>query len=349
MPGLFDLLPRPTVACSSELAQLWRLPEAALGDLVAWEPTTFLAPPPWAFLHDWETPRPRIPGSVPAWGDYPVRLAQAEQPDGSRAWVGMLLRDLLTAMVISAPMGTGKTHLAKILLSEVLRICAGACVTDFKADLVGDILTSMIPRRREAETLLIDLQDTAWPVAINPLHQPRAVDRGMIADSLLTLISRFDPTFAEGPGMQEFARNATLALLEASDEAPDLGTPDLLKVHRFMRSEDWRLSLVEAHVHDPLVREFWLDDFPRRGEAQKNSVDALVRRLGIFLMQPVIRNVVCRPATSLDYRQAMDEGHVVLASLPVEVIGNQIGGFAALMLQELLNTAAFSRAADHVA
>ncbi len=336
------------MACSSELGQLWRPPDADLGELVAWEPTTFLAPPPWALLHDWETPRPRLPHGVPAWGDYPIRLAQAEQPDGSRAWVGMLLRDLLTAMVISAPMGTGKTHLAKILLSEVLRIGAGVCVTDFKADLVADILATMIPRRREAETLLIDLQDTAWPVAINPLHQPRAVDRGMIADSLLTLISRFDPTFAEGPGMQEFARNATLALLEASEEAPDVGTPDLLKVHRFMRSEDWRWSLVDAHVHDPLVREFWLDDFPRRGEAQKNSVDALVRRLGIFLMQPVIRNVVCRPATTLDYRVAMDEGHIVLASLPVEVIGNQIGGFAALMLQELLNTAAFSRAADHV-
>jgi hypothetical protein len=28
MPGLYDLLPRPTVACSSELGQLWRLPDA---------------------------------------------------------------------------------------------------------------------------------------------------------------------------------------------------------------------------------------------------------------------------------------------------------------------------------
>jgi len=74
----------------------------------------------------------------------------------------------------------------------------------------------------------------------------------------------------------------------------------------------------------------------------------VIRRLGIFLMQPVIRNVVCRPRTTLDYRQAMDQGHLVLASLPVETIGNQIGGFAALMLQEMLNTAAFSRSADHV-
>ena len=348
MPGLYTLLRQPSVACSSELGQLWRLPDAGLADLVAWEPTTFIAPPPWAVLHDWETPRPRIPGAVAHWGDYPVRLAQAEQPDGSHAWVGMLLRDLLTAMIISAPMGTGKTHIAKILLSEVLRIGAGASVTDFKADLVSDILQGMIPRDREQHTRLIDLQDTAWPVAINPLHQPRAADRGTVADSVLTLISRFDPTFAQGVGMQEFARNAILALLEAGEEAPELGTPDLLKVHRFMRSEDWRLPLVEAHVHDALVREFWLEDFPRRGEAQRNSVDALVRRLGIFLMQPVIRNVVCRPQTTLDYRQAMDQGHIVLASLPVEVIGNGIGGFAALMLQELLNTAAFSRAADNV-
>src|SRR5437763_12344474 len=107
MPGLYDLLRQPTVACSSELGQLWHLPGADLGDLVAWEPARFLAPPPWAVLHDWETPRPRIAGGVPGWGDYPIRLARAEQPDGSLGWVGMLLRDLLPAMLISAPMGTG--------------------------------------------------------------------------------------------------------------------------------------------------------------------------------------------------------------------------------------------------
>ena len=174
MPGVFDRIARPTVAGSSEIGQLWHLPDADLGDLVAWEPTRFLAPPPWAFMDDWTTPRPRLPGSIAHWGDYPIRLAQAEQPDGSRGWVGMLLRDLLTAMVISAPMGTGKTHFAKNLLSEVLRIGAGAAVTDFKADLVSDILGGMIPRDREQHTRLIDLQDTAWPVAINPLDQPRA-------------------------------------------------------------------------------------------------------------------------------------------------------------------------------
>src|SRR5919199_2343504 len=348
MPGLFSLLRRPTVACSSELGQLWHVPGAGLGALVAWEPTTFLAPPPWAFFPDWETPRPRLPGGVPHWGEYPVRLALAEQPDGSCAWVGMLLRDLLPAMVISAPMGTGKTHMAKMLLSEVLRIGAGASVTDFKADLVTDLLNGMIPRAKERHTYVVDLADTAWPVAINPLHQPRAADRGMIADAIQTLISRFDATFATGVGMQEFLRNAVLALLEAADHAPDLGMPDLLKVHRFMRSAAWRSSLVEASVHDALVREFWLADFPQRGEQHKTSVDALVRRLGMFLMNPVIRNIVCRPQTTLDYRLAMDEGHLVLAALPVEVIGNQIGGFAALMLQELLNTAAFSRAADGV-
>src|SRR5687767_932827 len=104
MRRLLDVVPRATVACSSELAQLWQVPESGLGDLVAWDPCTFLAAPPWAVLHDWTMPRPRIPGSVPHWGDYPIRLAQAEQPDGTCAWVGMLLRDLLPAMLISAPM-----------------------------------------------------------------------------------------------------------------------------------------------------------------------------------------------------------------------------------------------------
>ena len=73
----------------------------------------------------------------------------------------------------------------------MLRIGAGVSVTDFKADLVVDMLNGMIPRAKEPHTPVIDLADTAWPVAINPLHQPRAADRSVIADSLLTLIGRF--------------------------------------------------------------------------------------------------------------------------------------------------------------
>ena len=149
--------------------------------------------------------------------------------------------------------------------------------------------------------------------------------------------------------MQEFARNAILALLGGDGSPrPSWERRTCSKCIASCVAKPGGMSLVEAHVHDALVREFWLDDFPRRGEAQKNSVDALVRRLGMFLMQPVIRNVVCRPRTMLDFRAAMDQGQIVLASLPVETIGTQIGGFAALMLQELLTTAAFSRAADNV-
>ena len=44
MPGLYNLLRQPSVACSSELGQIWRPPDADLGELVAWEPTTFLEP-----------------------------------------------------------------------------------------------------------------------------------------------------------------------------------------------------------------------------------------------------------------------------------------------------------------
>ena len=211
---------------------------------------------------DWQQPRPRALDGMPTVGDYPIRLAEAEQPDGTMAYVGMLARDLLTAMTIMAPMGTGKTHLAKIMLSELLRIGAGVAVTDFKADLVADMLQGMIPRASEADTLVVDLADTAWPIAINPLVQPRA-DRGTTADSLLTLIARLDETFATGVGMQEFARNAALALLEAEPE------PDLLKLHRFMISEPYRRRLVEGGVRDAMVREFWLHDFPQRGEAQR--------------------------------------------------------------------------------
>ncbi len=346
MPGLIDFIRRPTVGSAAEFAQLWSLPGPELDNMVDWEPCTFLPPPQFAFIPDYTTPRPRKPDALPTVGDYPIRLAQAERPDGTYDYVGMLARDFLTAMTIMAPMGTGKTHLAKIILGEMLRIGAGVSVTDFKADLVTDMLDSIVTQDKETSTWVVDIADTAWPVAINPLMQPGADvrdagDRGRMADGLQALISRFDESFAQGPGMQEFARNACLALVEAEP------TPDLLKLHRFMLSEPYRMSLVD-NIHDGMVREFWVRDFPARGEQAKSSVDALIRRFGMFLMNPVIRHVVCRSRTTLDYRKAMDHGHIVLASIPVETIGVKIGGFAAMMIQELLNAAAFSRAADKV-
>src|SRR5687768_5214576 len=103
MPGVYDLLRPPAVLASSELAQTWRLPEPALDHLVDWEPCAFVPPPAYALFPDWQEPRPRALHGLPTVGDYPIRLAEAEQPDGTFAYVGMLARDLLTAMTIMAP------------------------------------------------------------------------------------------------------------------------------------------------------------------------------------------------------------------------------------------------------
>ncbi len=70
-------------------------------------------------------------------------------------------------------MGTGKTHLAKIMLSEVLRIGAGVSVTDFKADLVDGHAPGHDPARsggrhagdRPGRYGLADRDQSAGPAA----------------------------------------------------------------------------------------------------------------------------------------------------------------------------------------
>ncbi len=165
----------------------------------------------------------------------------------------------------------------------------------------------------------------------------------MIADSLLALIGRFDATFATASGCRSL--RATLHW-RCWKPKP---APDLLKLHRFMRSEAVSAAAGRRRrARCAGARVLAATIFPNAARRSARSVDALVRRLGMFLMQPVIRNIVCRPRTTLDFRAAMDQGQIVLASLPVEVIGNRSAALPRLMLQELLNTAAFSRSADHV-
>jgi hypothetical protein len=225
-------------------------------------------------------------------------------------------------------------------MAELLRIGAGFLCQDHKGDLADDLL-HMIPRAREGDVCLLDLGDAAWPIGINILDRsgsgaPR--DATVLADQAQSLFARFDPHWEGALGMQEFARNGLLAL--ALGET----TPTLLSLQRFYRSARYREQVcARLGPENRLVRDFWLEQFPQLSEQQRHSLQPLLRRLGIFLMHPLVRNVVAQPGGALDLRRLMDAGHILVAKIPVEQLGEQAGQFVSTLLLSSIVLAVLSR------
>ena len=121
------------------------------------------------------------------------------------------------------------------------------------------------------------------------------------------LIGVFKKLWADswGPRLEYILRNAILALLEYPDST-------LLGVNRLLVDKVYRKKVVDK-ITDPVVRSFWVDEFPKWNErVLQEVVSPIQNKVGQFLSTALIRNIVGQVKSSIDLRQAMDDGKILI-------------------------------------
>lgn len=89
-------------------------------------------------------------------------------------------------------------------------------------------------------------------------------------------------------------------------------------------------------VQDPVVRQFWLKEFPGYGRnLQSEAVAPALNKLGAFVASPIVRNIVGQERSRLDLIELMNSRGVLLANLAT----GRIGEDASHLLGGLLLTA----------
>ena len=233
--------------------------------------------------------------------------------------------------------GTGKSNLLLNIALQDITAGDGLCLLDPHGDLIEDVL-ERIPDHRVEDVILFNPADTDQPFGLNLLEceevsNPRHVDR-VCSEIVLTLKKMFFDSW--GPRMEDLIRHTVLTLMATLDRT-------LLDMLVLLTDEAKREQYV-ARATDPVVVHYWRHEFPKNPKTQGEWTASTLNKLGRFLTNPIIRNIVAQPKSTFDLRKVMDEGKVILVNLSKGELGEDNASLLGSILVGKILIAALSRA-----
>ncbi len=231
--------------------------------------------------------------------------------------------------------GMGKSTLLENMIFSDIQKGKGVGVIDPHGDL-ADAVMRFVPKNRTNDVILFDPADREFPIAFNMLEGKDPATRGLIASGLVGVIKKmFSDSW--GPRLEYFLRNTILALVEAPDTT-------LLGIQRMLVDPIYQNKILH-HVKDPMVLNFWKNEFQKLEPRQRNeAVGPIQNKVGQFLSTPTIRNILGQPKSTINLRQAMDEGKIVIINLSKGKIGEDNSALLGSMLITKFQLDAMSRA-----
>jgi len=231
--------------------------------------------------------------------------------------------------------GMGKSTLLESMIRSDLYQGNGIGVIDPHGDLIERILT-FIPKNRAQNTIYFNPADYNNPIAFNILEKTDARTSYLIASGI---VSAFKKNWSEffGPRMEYILRNALLSLLEIP------GTT-LLDLSKILVDQQYRSSIV-PRLKDAQLKEFWINEFDKITQyLRMQAISPILNKVGQFLTNPIVRNIVGQKETAFDVRKVMDKGKIILINLSKGKIGEDNSALLGAMLVSKLELAALSRA-----
>ncbi|RRR75737.1 MAG: ATP-binding protein [Candidatus Viridilinea halotolerans] len=347
---------QPPILGSAEVGQLWRPPDPRSGAEVAWTPNRILAAPASAFVPN-DLHLPDATGRMrPQW----LTLGHAFDSAGALRPVGVPLKALHQMMHITAGMGAGKSQAAAAMAAQL--IPWGFIILDGKGDDEGGSLASvvarLIPPEEEHRLFILNVLETAFPISLNPLYAytvameyaPSKPASDLAFNAALGLVmglfERLDPgRWHESPGMQQYAlMGAHLVLRTGTSQPGDV--PTMAKIARVLEDDTYRSACVVRYPFKrDIVYRFWTERVEGLAESQKSSLQALLRRLDLFMANPITRPMLTVEIPSVDLLKAMETGQIIIIPMPHRTLGGLAPLVGMLILQSIV-AAAYARPGD---
>lgn len=237
-------------------------------------------------------------------------------------------------MYIIGKTGTGKTTLLENMAIQDIQNGHGIAIVDPHGEFAEKML-DFVPSSRINDVIYFNPADLDFPIAFNAIEKVDAEHRHLVASGLVGV---FKKIWAEtwGPRLEYVLRNAILALLEYPGAT-------LLGVMRLLVDKAYRQKVVDK-INDPVVKSFWVDEFSKyRGNFEVEAIAPIQNKVGQFLTNPLIRNIVGQTKSSINIREAMDTQKIFIMNLSKGKIGEDTSNLLGAMLITRLQLAAMSR------
>ena len=231
--------------------------------------------------------------------------------------------------------GMGKSTLLLNCIVQDIRHGNGVALLDPHGDLAERVL-DYIPPKRINETIYFNPADTEYPIAFNPLYYTDPGQKHLVASGVIQV---FKKIWADswGPRLEYVLRNALLALLEQPGHT-------LLAVTRMLVDDLFREKVVRT-IKDPVVRNFWTVEFEGYPKVfRTETISPIQNKVGQFLSNPLIRNIIGQPRTKFDLKNVMDDGGILIMNLSKGQIGEDNSSLLGSLMVTQLYLAALRRA-----
>lgn len=247
---------------------------------------------------------------------------------------GVKTADRRNHMYVIGKTGTGKTTLLRNMMISDIVSGRGVAVVDPHGEFAESIL-DYVPEHRIDDVVYFNPADLDFPIAFNAVEKVGIKERHLVSSGLIAI---FKKIWADswGPRLEYVLRNAILALLEQEDST-------LLGVMRILSDKEYRKKIV-VNLTDPVVKQFWTDEFAKySSKFEVEAVAPIQNKVGQFLTNPMIRNIVGQQKSSMNMRKIMDEKKILVMNLSKGRVGEDSSALMGAMLITKIQQAAMSR------
>src|SRR6266446_1305437 len=227
--------------------------------------------------------------------------------------------------------GSGKTNLIRGMMLQDIYYGRGVGVLAPEQELLTEEILPYIPEDRIDDVVYVNPADSSHPIAFNPLHLDEGEDIGDKVDDFVTIFKR--AVGDTGFRMDQILSETLYALIRRKGSTLD-------DIERFLSRANPKFRNEVLKTADERSRTFFEDTYPTM---DKNAANPVISRISAFTRRETVRNILCQPGQSFNFRKAMDEGKIVLFNLADGVLGEQASQLLGQIIVSKMQLAAMSR------
>lgn len=247
---------------------------------------------------------------------------------------GIKLDDRRRHVYIIGKTGVGKTTLLENMAIADIQAGKGVAIVDPHGEFAEDVV-DFVPEERLDDVVYFNPSDMEYPIAFNPMEQVGTEFRHLVASGIMGVFKKIWPDVWSAR-MEYILNNTLLALLE-------LPGSTLLGIMRMLSEPAYRKKIVE-NLKDPVIKAFWVNEFARYTQRlETEAVAAIQNKVGQFVSNPLIRNILGQPHSTLNMREIMDKGKIFIVNLSKGKMGEDNSTLLGAMVITRLQLAAMSR------
>ncbi len=248
---------------------------------------------------------------------------------------GIKKNDRKYHMYVIGKSGTGKSTLIENMCFADISKNHGLAIIDPHGELADKIM-NYIPKERVKDVVYFNPADIDWPIAFNIIEQVPNEQRHLVSSGLMAVFKKIWPDVWSAR-MEYILNNAILALLEYPGAT-------LLSINRMLSDDNYRKEVI-SKVNDPTVKAFWTNEFDKYDPRfRREAVAPIQNKVGQFISNPLIRNIIGQQGSNIDPRKIMDDGKILIVNLSKGLTGEENTTLLGALIVTKIQLAAMSRA-----